>query len=514
MVNAFQFSMVSCVDSESSGYDSSASNTDLSSSPSEGGASLPRPQSAPTPPNRGPPNTGRPDPGVEAERRALQCEQERLRREAEQLNTERRQLEEERARLLGGGVARSSPPTAPPTTAQSGSEESSGSVGSLAAALQLEIRRRKQKAAGGPASKPEQQTDAGPGNRKTPFITEKNEKHDMLIAEFKKAHKKMFTSSTDSSEEEADSAKNASKKILVDSLNNNTEPAVVPPGKDRPKAPPPPPVRSSATSSVFSPTGSSSSSESLPGRAGGAGVARLPGIPTPDYDSTPDRSPPPHRKLFTRHRAPAAKHIPPPTLETIKRAKSLTALNNPDPADQPDSRPGRHKPRAPAAPLRAADSLSDLRAGSGPPSLASRLSSLSTFQPEFSRRHPDSTGPLSSLEPADSLYSRQSGGPAQTTPATGRQFEFLPRPCDPARLPARQSGEEARLASQDYRTTVNKVASVVAGSSSGRAAHQAELARAVQRSKLSLTPDTEKQQQQRTFALKKCPAPMPPILRK
>ena len=31
-----------------------------------------------------------------------------------------------------------------------------------------------------------------PGSKKGPFVAEKNDKHDLLIAEFKKAHLKMF----------------------------------------------------------------------------------------------------------------------------------------------------------------------------------------------------------------------------------------------------------------------------------------------------------------------------------
>merc|ERR1719510_1710161 len=88
---------------------------------------------------------------------------------------------------------------------------------------------------------------------------------------------------------------------------------------------------------------------------------RKPGIPTPDYDSTPERSPPLQRKMFTKNRAGQglqSKHITPPTVENIQRAKSLTALNKIDGEEEGAGKAG--KPRAPN-PLRSADSLTDLR---------------------------------------------------------------------------------------------------------------------------------------------------------
>merc|ERR1711874_549651 len=88
-----------------------------------------------------------------------------------------------------------------PSAASTTSDESasSGSSGSLAAALQLEIKRRAQKAAS-VEMKGDKNTESLTANKKSPYITEKNEKHDMLIAVFKKAHKKMFSSSTEVSE--------------------------------------------------------------------------------------------------------------------------------------------------------------------------------------------------------------------------------------------------------------------------------------------------------------------------
>ena len=218
---------------------------------------------------------------IEAERQKLLSEQERLKKETEALVEERKKFEEEK-KLLRNTFSKSSlalTPSKPPSAPQAGSNSrdnkpssgpivspsssseqsqssSSASTGSLATALQLEIKRRKQKAAEGqpgPGGKPAGGSSPAKsgqgGGRKTPFITDKNEKHDMLIAEFKKAHKKMFTSSTEASEEEKKDGSEASP-----SPN---------PGSNVVKSiPPPPPVRTSTSpSSLYSP--SSTSEESL-----------------------------------------------------------------------------------------------------------------------------------------------------------------------------------------------------------------------------------------------------------
>ena len=88
-------------------------------------------------------------------------------------------------------------------------------------------------------------------------------------------------------------------------------------------------------------------------------------------------------------------------------------------------------------------------------------------------------------------------------------FEFLPKPCDPSKIPPKKDGEEARIASKDYRA-VNK------GSISGKTYHQLELTKTLEKSRIKKPEikksDTEKSA--RSFGLKKAPAPMPPILRK
>ena len=148
------------------------------------------------------------------------------------------------------------------------------------------------------------------------------------------------------------------------------------------------------------------------------------------------------------------------------------------------------------------------RLSPGPPSISSRLSA---GQPEFSKRHPDQLesfqmevvrAPLEAKPPP--IYFEKSS--TLPEPSEQHRFEFLPRPCDPATIPTKEDGEEARIASKDYRavnatlgkalekTRFNKVETVA--------------------SKPKKEPANEGKVSVRSFGLKKAPAPMPPILRK
>ena len=567
--------------SESSGYDSSAS-----SSLGEGGGVSPGssssgevrdlnhnkvkisvgPPDPPTVTSSIPQNTRnqeeakqRLEAEIEAERRRLHTEQERLNREAEALVEERKKLEEEK-KILRNTLGKSSlvnsksvsnlhEASKAPAPASSHSNvgkspsslsdesASSGSSGSLAAALQLEIRRRKQKAE--VKETPEAGVKAAPKSlpsaaaaKKAPFITDKNEKHDMLIAEFKKAHRKMFSTSTESSEEE--------KKTVI-----KASPDPAPAEDTRPRAPPPPPVRTAST--LYTPSSSSSESLGQDRQDTLLTVLHTPapapqGIPTPDYDSTPDRSPPPSaRKMFTKHRAVQSKHITPPTVESIKRAKSLTALNKLDDDDRDLGRSGKSKAPAPN-PLRSADSMTELRISpprprDPPPSIPSKASPASTkssqlggrssavtsFQPEFFKRHPEldmesfvtgQTHPRPEARPPSTYFDPI---PARASPSVSlgsyqsqtesRRFEFLPKPCDPSKLPVRQSGEEARIASKDYRGTINSNKIYNIGDIS--LTQKTKSGKSENKMIRELSEKTA-----RSFGLKKAPAPMPPVLRK
>ena len=498
---------------------------------------------------------------IEEERQRLHTEQERLKREAEALVEERKKLEEEK-KILRNTLGKSSlvssksvsnlheaskspaPASSHNNVGKSPStisdeSSSSGSSGSLAAALQLEIRRRKQKAAvketpeAGVKAEPKSVPSAAAA-KKAPFITDKNEKHDMLIAEFKKAHRKMFTSTTESSEEEKKTVTKASPDL-----------ASAPPEETRPRAPPPPPVRTA--SALYTPTSSSSESLGQDRTDTLLTVLHTPapapqGIPTPDYDSTPDRSPPPSaRKMFTKHRAAQSKHITPPTVESIQRAKSLTALNKLEDDDRNLSKSGKSKAPAPN-PLRAADSMTELRISpprprDPPPSIPSkaspastkssqlggRSSAVSSFQPEFFKRHPEldmesfvigQTTPRSEARPPSTYFDPS---PARASPSVSlgsyqsqsesRRFEFLPKPCDPSKLPVKQSGEEARIASKDYRGTINSNKIYTIGDIP--LTQKAKSSKSENKMIRELSEKTA-----RSFGLKKAPAPMPPVLRK
>ena len=84
------------------------------------------------------------------------------------------------------------------------------------------------------------------------------------------------------------------------------------------------------------------------------------------------------------------------------------------------------------------------------------------------------------------------------------RFEFLPRPCDPSTIPAKEDGEEARIASKDYRAV------------------NATLGKALEKTRFNKVDTGLKKPKDlgenkitvRSFGLKKAPAPMPPILRK
>jgi len=592
--------------SESSGYDSSASSS-VGDSPasnssvasekdrsdqSEAGVdvnhnTVVKPPKLPRPPD--PPPARVPTPqntnNHEAERRKLQAEQDRLRRESEALSEERRKFEEEKRLLRSSIGSRSnlvgsksisnlaelhlppspkthnmpssphthiskSPSASSTVSGDSSSSSSSSSGGSLAAALQSEIKRRAQKATTGEkgslgrAADSKSGTDALAG-RKAPYITEKNEKHDLLIAEFKKAHQKMFSSSPEVSEEEdrVSMAPPAPPKPTDKAPTS---------GLQKPKAPPPPPkssVSSISSSSSPSPRPSLSTfkpvvsprSSSLTSRS----LVTTPGIPTPDYDITPDRSPHGHRKLFTKHKVSGGKHIMPPTIESIHRAKSLSSLVEVgSEVHEQRSRgrtqvPGSLKPALSQTALNhhTSPSLSSLsrhsgqyrssgalyeaaarkeavlldRLSPGPPSISSRLSSN---QPEFSKRHPDTTDhqlesfqvdivkPPVEVKPPPIYFEKSSSSNYAADTTEQHRFEFLPRPCDPTTIPAKEDGEEARIASKDYRAVNATLGKALEKTRFNKV--EVKKPKELGESKITV----------RSFGLKKAPAPMPPILRK
>ncbi len=276
---------------------------------------------------------------IEEERRRLEEEQERLRREAQKLEAERRRFEEEKMNAQRPNASSVPPPPSSNSNGSSNSSSSSNGNNGLKGAIQSELQRRraaKQRAPEAPnlaATAPNSIT-----RRKTPHLaTLKNEKHDALMAEFKRAHRKMFKQSNsdddddrdddddDSEEKDKDveeeaehsesshsskdlcltteeisipccnSASSSSSVSPISTMEDNNESNKI---LSKPKLPPPPPPeRSSSMSppavSTSSPKPTKSVMLTKPAKAQVAKkkLAYSPGIPTPDYDSTPDLSP-------------------------------------------------------------------------------------------------------------------------------------------------------------------------------------------------------------------------------
>ncbi len=287
------------------------------------------------------------------ERRRLEEEQERLRREGQRLEAERRRLEEEKKNLHSG---RRKSATGTEEGRLLVASDGGGGVGAdtntltLKGAIQNELQRRaaKQKA---PPAPGEGGMDGGGKKKPNKALANlKNDKHDALMAEFKKAHKKMFNSSTDEEEgaeddEEEESTDDSGRERDRDNVtastsedvslnvsnsssstddsgtadNNTVNTATTSDvgnntcssssSSSSPRAqvskpkvpPPPPPERTSSITppgtlqkrplSVFKPAGESLTKHALLGKAAASSISSTPGIPTPDYDSTPERSP-------------------------------------------------------------------------------------------------------------------------------------------------------------------------------------------------------------------------------
>lgn len=253
---------------------------------------------------------------IEEERRKLEEEQERLKREAIKLEHERKKLEEEKKMLkMNGshGIQKEHNHNLENRTSQNG----------LAGAIQNELQRRALKKQAPKAPVDVSKAKAN-GQRKTPHLTLKNDKHDALMAEFKKAHKKMFNSSStddddDDDESMSDVATESTNSAPESSLKSESINETVTLPKPTKAPPPPPPERVSS----ISPTSSDKTYEEKMRKSEERefhndvkieekgikidvkktnseetmNFSKSPGIPTPDYyDSSPDKSPESGRK--------------------------------------------------------------------------------------------------------------------------------------------------------------------------------------------------------------------------
>lgn len=114
---------------------------------------------------------------------------------------------------------------------------------------------------------------------------QQNDTHDQLMAEFRKVHRKLFTSSTEETEEEEEVSQ-------VMHSNRSYDETLVKPIKTLPArtvSPPQPPERTvsiSPTASTASPTSSASMSTFKSSPNNNSLASNSPGIPTPDYSGS------------------------------------------------------------------------------------------------------------------------------------------------------------------------------------------------------------------------------------
>ncbi len=141
------------------------------------------------------------------ERRKLEEEQQRLRLESQKLEAERKRLEEEKINLESSRRGAQNIPDIQQSPLSGQESESPGNSMTLKGAIQNELQRRqnakKNISFKGPAPLAPKLPNNNNNGKKT-LANLKNEKHDALMAEFKRAHKKMFNSSTDDEEGEDD----------------------------------------------------------------------------------------------------------------------------------------------------------------------------------------------------------------------------------------------------------------------------------------------------------------------
>ena len=141
---------------------------------------------------------------VQLERRKLEAEQERLRLEAMKLEAEKLQLQKEKQELILQQKSSSSnlvTSSSAASTASEATEASTENGGGLASAIQLELQRRKASTQNKPKPIIKPSSVAELQKRRQNLLNQ-NDTHDQLMAEFRKVHRKLFTSSNEETEEE------------------------------------------------------------------------------------------------------------------------------------------------------------------------------------------------------------------------------------------------------------------------------------------------------------------------
>ena len=539
---------------------------------------------------------------IEEERKRIEEEQERLRREALKLEAEKKRFEEEKkqAALLALQAGPQAP--AAGTAAVMRSKSPAHTNTALKSAIQSELQRRANKSKAPPAPPPPPPGGTLPGlssslakvtsgeitvesvvlkkKKKTPLLDNlKNDKHDALMAEFKRAHLKRFKgSSTEEAEEEEGEEEeeeegeeeeedhhldldrdesmiqetllqkkeqfvddsNASGELLDHNLggeefssgpdisiscgsssqdhpmsssssDHDTDCSCTTPASTElesttgqseesstsvspsmlakqhskvlikpSKTPPPPPPERTSSMSGQSPTHSGSSPNSVTPVSAKLNKHlatfkpslytkkkhSVPGIPTPDYDSTPERSPKSHRRTRYHHHGSSG--------GLLRLSNSMSSLI---------------VAQSPVAPLTSSNAAPKSKDVTLSNSSSNSSTTLVKHHPAFARRHPEiEVGSLDSfsIDPVTTSHDTPkpppfyfepkchkgscSGSSIKPSPLVSitsysdkpptERFEFLPQQNGGSKTVRFTLGEEARIAAKDYRVSNASTTSV------------------------------------------------------
>jgi hypothetical protein len=461
---------------------------------------------------------------VQIERRKLEQEQERLKRESERIENEKQKLEHEKQKLEHEKLRKtaSEESTTSSTSITDNSSMGSSSSGGLVGAIQSELKRRAEASKGiGGQQQPiksiiksaPNKSGAGVKNMKKPVTMIQNDKHDQLMAEFRRVHKKMFASSSTEDEDVGNL-----EEVVTDEAEAEIEDCKVPDhdyssGTDhqedlvgnlsvdetlaRPvKAAPPPPQRTSSISPpslmTSSPAPPLSTFKPLSGSGSGS-----PGIPTPDYDTNSGSSPEPVVIIETT-RSKGVKPIPIPIVTSI----SSPIIKKSNPRTKTFSK--RHPPHT--------------EVGS--------LDSFSVDDDHERSKKATRPPPPYYYDPPKSI-----GMPYMEDKKESKQlFNFLPQPSSHVKNVRFDVGEEAAIAAHDYRiahatrkaikysSELHKTFAVRSGvkanslhsSSSGLSSSSRNLTSSSEEDELIALAEMSRNRAPRARSPKKYPAPPPP----
>ena len=374
---------------------------------------------------------------IEEERKRLEEEQERLRREAARLDNERKKFEEEKRMMTIMSNKEEKKKHHSPVTEQRSSDDDSGG---LKAAIEKELMRR---ATNKQSPSAVSTLKVAAESKKSVHANLKNDKHDALMAEFKKAHKKMFNGSISDEETDRIPEPKEEQKLLLKPVNPLPPATILIKPKNPP--PPPPPPNNTMAKKAEPPTAadsmasSTSSSVTSKEKEEDEYTVNVPGIPTPDYDgSSPENSP-----LTLRKKSNSMSSL----LQTAPPKRKLCA---------------RHS--AGELMMMTSSASSSTSSSSASPPLVNKSLKNNKKNRTFNRRHPE----LASLESftltENQAKSLQKKPPPFYFDTPGR--DFIPQPTTGSKRSVRfDIGEEGAIASQDYRAA-NAIGASAANSGS------------------------------------------------